>query len=67
MPFEQVQNQFSKNHNGSGLGLAITRSLVEIHQGRMMIESCEGKGTTVTVMMPRQQMLELDNEVQLSA
>ncbi|PCJ95709.1 MAG: PAS domain-containing sensor histidine kinase [Hyphomicrobiales bacterium] len=67
MPFEQVQNQFSKNHNGSGLGLAITRSLVEIHQGRMMIESCEGKGTTVTIMMPLVQMAELDENAELSA
>ena len=38
-PFEQVQNQFSKNHAGSGLGLAISRSLAELHGGALKIRS----------------------------
>lgn len=51
-PFEQVQNQFTKDHKGSGLGLAITQSLVGMHGGYMKIASQEGKGTTVTVCLP---------------
>ncbi|MEP0519064.1 MAG: ATP-binding protein [Hyphomicrobiales bacterium] len=51
-PFEQVQNQFTKDHKGSGLGLAITQSLVAMHGGHMKIASQEGKGTTVTVCLP---------------
>ncbi len=51
-PFEQVQNQFSKNHNGSGLGLAISRSLAELHGGALRIRSTEGKGTIVSVRIP---------------
>lgn len=51
-PFEQVQNQFTKDHKGSGLGLAITQSLVGMHGGHMKIASQEGKGTTVTVCLP---------------
>jgi two-component system cell cycle sensor histidine kinase PleC len=51
-PFEQVQNQFSKNHTGSGLGLAISRSLAEMHGGTLEIRSAEGTGTTVTVQIP---------------
>ncbi|MCE3257259.1 MAG: sensor histidine kinase, partial [Nitrobacter vulgaris] len=46
-PFEQVQNQFSKNHTGSGLGLAISRSLAELHGGSLEIRSTEAVGTTV--------------------
>ncbi|GHC69222.1 PAS domain-containing sensor histidine kinase [Limoniibacter endophyticus] len=51
-PFEQVQNQFSKNHEGSGLGLAISRSLVELHGGALRIRSIERKGTIVSVRIP---------------
>lgn len=51
-PFEQVQNQFSKNHNGSGLGLAISRSLAELHGGALKIRSAEGAGTIVSVRIP---------------
>ncbi len=38
---------------GSGLGLAIVHSVVEMHHGRVSIESSVGKGTTVTVALPR--------------
>lgn len=51
-PFEQVQSQFSKNHNGSGLGLAIAKSLAEMHGGSLRIRSTEGRGTTVVVRLP---------------
>lgn len=51
-PFEQVQNQMSKNHTGSGLGLAISRSLAELHGGTLKIRSSEGSGTVVTVRLP---------------
>jgi two-component system cell cycle sensor histidine kinase PleC len=51
-PFEQVQNQFSKNHAGSGLGLAISRSLAELHGGALKIRSTEGMGTIVSVRIP---------------
>ncbi len=51
-PFEQVSNQFTKNHRGSGLGLAITRSLVRLHDGAMRIRSREGQGTVVSVRLP---------------
>jgi two-component system cell cycle sensor histidine kinase PleC len=51
-PFEQVQNQFSKNHTGSGLGLAISRSLAQLHGGALKIRSTEGSGTIVSVRIP---------------
>ena len=54
-PFEQVQNQFSKNHAGSGLGLAISRSLAELHGGALKIRSTEGVGTIVSVRIPVKQ------------
>jgi two-component system cell cycle sensor histidine kinase PleC len=54
-PFEQVQNQFSRNHKGSGLGLAISRSLAEMNGGALKIRSTEGKGTIVSVRIPVKQ------------
>ncbi|BCH25992.1 PAS domain-containing sensor histidine kinase [Mesorhizobium sp. L-8-10] len=56
-PFEQVQNQFSKNHTGSGLGLAISRSLAELHGGALKIRSTEGVGTIVSVRIPARRPL----------
>lgn len=54
-PFEQVENQFTKTHTGSGLGLAISRSLIELHGGRLRIFSTEGKGTIVALRIPLRQ------------
>jgi len=51
-PFEQVQDQFTKDHKGSGLGLAIARSLTALHGGTFNITSEPGKGTTVSVRLP---------------
>ena len=51
-PFEQVQNRYTREHEGSGLGLAISRSLIEMHGGRMRITSEINTGTTVSVLLP---------------
>lgn len=52
-PFEQAQNQFSKDHTGTGLGLAISRSLAELHNGSLKVRSREGEGTIVAVRIPK--------------
>ncbi|WP_150126071.1 ATP-binding protein [Brevundimonas sp. LM2] len=51
-PFEQVEGQHSKTTQGTGLGLALTKSLIELHQGEMRMESTPGKGTTVSFDLP---------------
>lgn len=55
-PFTQVANASTRHHPGSGLGLAISRSLAELHGGRLKITSELGKGTIVHVILP-------DNEI----
>ncbi|MGZ6259562.1 MAG: HAMP domain-containing sensor histidine kinase [Candidatus Limnocylindrales bacterium] len=40
--------------SGSGLGLSIVRSIVEMHGGRVSVESTPGVGTVVTVFLPRE-------------
>src|SRR5262249_51545806 len=39
-------------HRGPGLGLSIVRSLVELHGGKVMLESAPGRGTTVACIFP---------------
>ena len=61
-PFEQVESQWTKSHQGSGLGLAISKSLVELHGGRMRIRSTLGKGTLVSVRLPLEPQCQLPKE-----
>ncbi len=52
-PFEQVDNVLQRKRPGSGLGLALSRSLAELMGGSLVIESVEGRGTTVSLFLPR--------------
>jgi PAS domain S-box-containing protein len=52
MPFGQVESAFSREHHGTGLGLPLANSLAELHGGSLTIESKEGEGTAVTVLLP---------------
>ncbi len=51
-PFEQVESQHSKTTQGTGLGLALTKSLIELHEGALEMESTPGEGTTVSFILP---------------
>lgn len=53
-PFEQVSSEYTREHEGSGLGLAITKELVEMHGGKVSIESEIDKGTSVSMRLPVQ-------------
>jgi len=52
-PFGQVDNRLERRYSGTGLGLPLTKALVELHGGEFRITSEKGKGTTVTVRIPR--------------
>ncbi|MFP3921022.1 MAG: ATP-binding protein [Dichotomicrobium sp.] len=60
-PFKQVGNQLTRDHKGSGLGLAISRSILEMHEGRLDIKSKSGEGTTVTCILPQSPSKEAGN------
>ena len=52
-PFEQVEQELTRNNHGTGLGLALTKSLTEMHGGKLAIQSEVGRGTIVTITLPR--------------
>ena len=52
--FQQLEKYRQRTHGGTGLGLALTKQLVELHQGRIEVESTSGKGSLFTVWIPNQ-------------
>ena len=50
--FQQVDNSITKAKGGAGLGLAIVKRIVEMHDGRIWIDSRLGHGATFSFLVP---------------
>ncbi len=62
--FEQVDSSYTRQQQGTGLGLALTRRIVELHGGKLWLESSEGQGSTFSFSLPLQRDSSLQEVVE---
>ena len=58
-PFEQVENTYARSHGGTGLGLPYSAKLAELHDGAIRLQSEEGQGTTATLWLPPERVVDV--------
>ena len=59
-PFRQVDGTLNRRHEGTGLGLPLAKSMVELMQGRLLIRSSPGHGTSVEIQLPAEAVMSSD-------
>lgn len=50
--FYQVESHLTRRHGGMGLGLSIAKSMIEMHNGQIWVESREGTGSLFSFSLP---------------
>jgi signal transduction histidine kinase/PAS domain-containing protein len=66
-PFRQVDGSLTRRYEGTGLGLPLVRAFVELHGGRLDIASHKGRGTSVSVVLPRRAVTHAGEALQQAA
>ncbi|NJK36421.1 MAG: response regulator [Oscillatoriales cyanobacterium RM2_1_1] len=50
--FRQAEGSTNRSYEGTGLGLALVKELVDLHQGKIQVDSVYGEGTAFTIQLP---------------
>jgi signal transduction histidine kinase len=58
-PFGQIDSRMARKYQGTGLGLPLTKSMIELHGGRLTLESEVGRGTKAIIWLPRERIIHL--------
>lgn len=61
--FVQIDKSFTRNNEGSGIGLSIVKSIVNLHDGNVYVNSSLNKGSIFTILLPNEYLedVELQN------
>ncbi|MDW7733566.1 MAG: PAS domain S-box protein [Methanolobus sp.] len=62
-PFTQLDSSSSRQYEGTGLGLALARELVELHNGKIWVESEPGKGSNFTFILPLEREERIEKKI----
>src|SRR3546814_16332758 len=55
-PFRRIDHALTSNFEGIGLGLPLTKAMLEMHGGRLEIDSISNRGTTATPVFPAERV-----------
>ncbi len=66
-PFSQVDGSYTREQEGTGLGLALVKAFIELHGGKLSLESAWGVGTTVFLDFPESCLSPNDNNAEVEA
>ncbi len=61
-PFQQVDGTIRRRYGGTGLGLSISKRFIELHGGRIWVESQSGVGTVFTFRIPVKPLVPLTGD-----
>ena len=61
-PFQQIDGSLRRRYGGTGLGLSISKRFIELHMGKIWVESKENVGTIISFQLPINPPLSLIEE-----
>jgi signal transduction histidine kinase len=62
-PFRQVDGELNRRYEGTGLGLPLVQRLVDLHDGRMEIETAPDAGTTIIITFTAERIVSRNTEI----